>query len=95
MTARDFVDRWADTTGDELKLFVGFDEAIVGICRGFNRDPTVVYCYAKLLEILRRMGGDEEWLETQVLGGWHGPGTPVVLHQISESVGFDDDGAKV
>jgi len=83
VTKREQVDAFADTTGIQLQVMDGFDDAILGVVERFN-DHFVLYDQAKVLEILMKRDGMEE-LEAQEfheynqLGAWVGDGTPAFL----------------
>lgn len=93
MSPRDFVDRFSDefVMGDEsngLLVMDGFDDCIVGVGQRFT-DHFVVYDLKKVLAKLMADGMTYEeaieFHESQQLGAWVGPGTPVFLHLPEEA----------
>jgi hypothetical protein len=83
VTAREQLDEYADGLGEELLTADGFDQAIVGVARQFNK-LFVVYDTDKVLDILERRDGlsaDDaaEFFEVNIVGAWVGDGTPAFL----------------
>lgn len=68
---------------EDVLLFTGLDEAIVGFGYHFNR-AVAIYDLAKILALLTQQGMSieeaEEHFSYNIAGAWSGPGTPVVLH---------------
>ena len=56
----EFVQNWADFTGENLVTYDGLDEAIVGIVRSFNSPTKVTYSFTKIIDILMAQGMDAE-----------------------------------
>jgi len=59
----------------------GFDEAILGTAKRCGQTDIIAYDVAKIIDILMTRDGmdyDEaiEYFEFNILGGWHGEGTP-------------------
>jgi hypothetical protein len=59
----------------------GFEEALIGTVRQFNRGPIALYDYNKCVQILMDRDGmpeedAHEHMEFNVLGAWMGEGTP-------------------
>jgi hypothetical protein len=82
MTHREWIDQYADETGEPLLVMDGFDDCIAGIVQRFN-DTFVVYDKHKVLARLIGDGMSEEeaaefWAFNQV-GAWMGEGTPGFL----------------
>lgn len=82
MTRRD-VNRYADTSGEELLVADGFDACIVGIAQQFNKS-FVVYDRAKVIKTLMTRDGmtktdAEEFFEFNVVGAFVGEHTPAFL----------------
>jgi len=83
MTAREWVDRWADNNEVPLLVMDEFDEAIVGLCHRYT-ETFVLYDRAKIIEILAAdmledcpFGDDPETMawehfDFNIIGGWVG-----------------------
>jgi hypothetical protein len=80
--SRAVVDEWVDRTGEELMLFTGFDDAIVGVGQQFSNPPLVIYSHTKMIEMILEDGGTyEEAIEHfsfNIIGAWMGEQTPIV-----------------
>jgi len=62
----------------------GFDEAILGTARRCGQSDLIAYDVAKIIDILVTrddMDIEEaiEYFEFNILGGWHGEGTPCFI----------------
>ena len=62
----------------------GFESARIGVLRRATQEDIVVYDYDLCVAILQEREGwshDEaiEWMEHNVVGSWHGEGTPGFL----------------
>jgi len=73
----------------EAILYDGFDEALIGTARRCGQPTLAVYDYDLAVELLMRRDGltwEEavDHLEYNVVGGWHGPNTPVFLEKPDE-----------
>ena len=77
----------ADELGVELLTADGFDEAVLGIGRQFDR-MMVVYDRSRCIELLMADGmtRDEalEYFEFNVAGAWVGESTPLFLERPGE-----------
>jgi hypothetical protein len=64
-------------------LYVGFDEAIIGIAERINLRCVAVYDVSKILSILIDDGMTyneaEEYYNLNILGAWMGDNTPVYV----------------
>jgi hypothetical protein len=75
----------SDEKEPKTLLMDGFDKAFIGGLRKFGQSlPIAVYDFDKVMDILmERDGLDEddaaEHIEFNMLGGWHGEGTPCML----------------
>ena len=69
----------------ELTFCVGFDDAIIGLCRIFN-DTVVAYDRAKCIEILMQDGQDYdqavEYFEYNCMGAYVGSTTPAFIERV-------------
>ena len=59
----------------------GFDEAILGTAKRCGQTDIIAYDVAKIIDILMTRDGMDyeeaiEYFEFNILGGWHGEGTP-------------------
>jgi hypothetical protein len=59
----------------------GFEKAFVGVVRRCGKPAMFIYDYQKCIDILMEQGipSEEEaieFMEYNVVGGWHGEGTP-------------------
>jgi len=79
---RQEIDQIADETGENLLLFDGFDEAIVGVGTQFTV-AIVVYSKGKIIEAIMQDGSTyEEAIEHfdfNVAGSYMGEQTPLIL----------------
>jgi|TARA_R100000482_G_scaffold29450_1_gene9360 hypothetical protein len=70
----------------------GFDEAIIGVGRQFDKPDRIIYDYDKCLMILmldQEFTEEEarDWMEYNVLGAYVGEGTPIFkINYIEEEV---------
>lgn len=68
---------------EECVLFDGYEDALVGICHRFGRDPIAIYDLDICLETLMDEGTDYEMASdhfwTNTMGTWAGDGTPAFL----------------
>ena len=65
----------------EILFAEGYDEAILGVARQFDK-MFVLYDYRKVMEIIQRdIPADEaqEYFEENMLGAWMGEATPAYL----------------
>ena len=70
--------------GDDLMFADGYDDAIIGVCGGFD-SGRVVYSITKMLEIcMRDLSVDVEeameWLEYNTFGAFVGDYTPIYIY---------------
>jgi hypothetical protein len=70
--------------GEEVILFDGLDEALIGWARPMNSPTLAVYDYDLMVEVLMSRDGCEmdeamEFIDFNVVGAYVGPGTPVVM----------------
>ena len=67
----------------EAFLFADFDDALVGIARGFALSAVAVYDQDKCLRILMKRGlkrdEAEEYFDFNVIGTWAGEHMPIFL----------------
>ena len=64
---------------EDSLLADGFDEAIIGMVDGFNREPVVLYDKDKCIDILAKdMSREEavEYFDFNVIGAYMGENTP-------------------
>lgn len=81
MSVRDLL----EDENPEAILWDGLDDALVGVARRCGQPTLAVYDYEKCIEVFMR--GDPgmtyedavEWIEFNVVGGWIGEMTPVML----------------
>lgn len=68
---------------EECILFDGYEDALVGVCHRFGRDPVAIYDMDQCLETLMDEGTDYETASdhfwTNTMGTWAGDGTPAFL----------------
>lgn len=73
---------------DESALFSdGFDDAIIGVARGFGEAPVVAYDRAKCIEILMQdMPHEEaeEYFGFNVIGAYVGESTPIYIERVDQ-----------
>ena len=78
------IDRISDEMGENLLLFDGFDEAIVGVGTQHNV-AIVVYSKGKIIEAIMQDGGTYEeaieHFEFNVAGSYVGEQTPLILFE--------------
>ena len=71
-------------------LYDGFDDALIGIGRRCGQPDIAVYSYEACVRVLIERDGMShekavEWMEFNVVGGWCGPETPVIMGRLEES----------
>jgi len=72
----------------EAFLWDGLDDALVGVARRCGQPTLAVYDYEKCAEVFVAQGMTYEeaveWIEFNVVGGWIGEMTPVMLMRPSD-----------
>jgi hypothetical protein len=66
----------------EALLYDGLDSALIGLGRRCGQPTIAVYSYAACVAVFAvQLGydGAVEWMEFNVVGGWLGPHTPMVV----------------
>lgn len=66
----------------EAILWIGFEDALIGMALSFGKMPVALYDYDKCIEILMKdmkRGEAEEYFEFNTLGAYLGEYTPIVL----------------
>jgi hypothetical protein len=71
---------------EDVLLFTGFDDALIGWSRPMNSPTLAVYDYELIVrEVMRRDGCDMdeavEFVDFNVVGAYMGPGTPIVMYR--------------
>jgi hypothetical protein len=95
----------SDENEPKTLLMDGFDKAFVGGLLKFGQSiPIAVYDYGRVMDILMERDGLEEdeaaeYIEFNIVGGWHGEGTPCMLSRCTlrefvEDCGEDIDGSR-
>lgn len=72
---------------EDVTYAEGFDEAAIGIARGFNGVPVMAYDRAKCIEILSRdmpVEDAEEFFSFNVSGAYVGESTPIFIERIKQ-----------
>ena len=74
--------------GDDLLFADGYDDAIIGVCVGFD-SGRVAYSMQKMIEIAAKdlsVDYDEaiEWLEYNTFGAFVGNNTPIYVNDLCE-----------
>jgi hypothetical protein len=101
----EMVERLADDDGLDTQMFVGLDDAFVGLATiwsplasgGAQRLDVAVYDGSKIVQKLVAEGMDKddalEYIDFNVTGAYVGPATPVVFWpcRVSEVQGADQD----
>ena len=68
---------------EECILYDGYDDALIGVCHRFGREPIAIYDMDKCLETLMDEGIDYETASdhfwTNTMGAWNGDYTPAFL----------------
>lgn len=71
---------------EEILLFDGFDDAVIGVYQRCSQPLVVAYDYHKCIQVLVADGLSEdeaeEHMSFNVEGGWIGDRTPAVIHPI-------------
>lgn len=74
--------------GEDLILFDGYEDALIGVCHRFGREPVVIYDMDQCLESLMVEGIDYEQANehffSNTLGSWNGDMTPAFLRRFEE-----------
>jgi hypothetical protein len=78
----------ADENPDAI-LWDGLEDALVGLARRCGQPVLAVYDYNKCVEVFMArdaMSHEDavEWIEFNVVGGWLGPSTPIMLTRHQE-----------
>ena len=86
-----FLEQMEETNPGALKAMELIVAAIVGYIERIGTEPLIVYNREKCLEIIMRDDECEyeealEHFEFNVIGGWHGEGTPVFMTTLDECV---------
>jgi hypothetical protein len=76
--------------GDDLLFANGYDDAIIGVCVGFD-SGRVAYSMQKMIEIAAKdlsVDYDEaiEWLEYNTFGAFVGNNTPIYVNDLCEEI---------
>ena len=76
--------------GDDLLFADGYDDAIIGVCGGFD-SGRVAYSMQKMIEIAAKdlsVDYDEaiEWLEYNTFGAFVGNNTPIYVNDLCEEI---------
>ena len=71
--------------GDDLLFADGYDDAIIGVCAGFD-SGRVAYSVEKMIKICaKELAVDEdeavEWLEYNTFGAYVGENTPIYIYK--------------
>jgi|GEM_PF-905144 len=79
----------ADLMDESLMLADDLDEAFIGVGKRCNQPTIAVYSHERIMDILVERDGmdyDEaaEFIDYNIIGGWHGPQTPLVLIEIQD-----------
>ena len=67
-----------------LLKYDGCDQAIIGIGYRCGQQPLYIYDYGALVAVFEQQGMTfdeaEEWVDYNIVGGWIGEGTPIVMY---------------
>ena len=74
--------------GDDLLFANGYDDAIIGVCNGFD-SGRVAYSVSRMIEIAANdlsVDYDEalEWLEYNTFGAYIGSNTPIYIDRMEK-----------
>ena len=62
-----------------------YDSCIIGVGHRFHDGPLAIYSVERILAVLQGDGMDEEsameWFDFNIIGGWHGEGTPIYVRE--------------
>ena len=68
---------------EDKTVWIGCDDAILGLGHRCNQEPLVVYDYNKLIEVFIDQGMSKEesieWIDYNILEAWIGEDTPIIL----------------
>lgn len=82
---REQIEEWASDAGELLLFADGFDQAIIGIGRQFNK-TAVVYDEEKVIDILQESGMSREealeYYEFNIVGSFVGDATPIFMSKV-------------
>lgn len=70
---------------EQIGVWDGFDDAIVGVAERCGQPPLVVYDRERMIQILSRemtVEDAEEHLECNIAGAWLGVLTPMIMHKV-------------
>lgn len=81
----EYVQMWADHSGEPLITFDGLDEAIVGISTVHTQPTRVVYSFVTIIQILMESGIESyeeavEYFDFNIAGLWATENTPAILY---------------
>tara|TARA_R110000782_G_scaffold155542_1_gene247749 strand:- start:1463 stop:1690 length:228 start_codon:yes stop_codon:yes gene_type:complete len=68
---------------EDKTVWIGCDDAILGLGYRCSQEPLVVYDYNKLIEVFIDQGMSKEesieWIDYNILEAWIGEDTPIIL----------------
>lgn len=81
----EYIQKWADYTGEPLITYDGLEDAAMGIVTVHTQPTRVVYSFSKIIEVLMRdseMNYEEaiEYFDFNINGAWVGERTPAIFY---------------
>lgn len=78
---------WIADRCEDALMYDGLDAAVVGVAHRCAQPTLVVYDGDRIVRVLTKRDGmtdDEarEWIAHNIVGGWCGPNTPLVLERL-------------
>ena len=92
MTLRDKIDQWIDDRGLEgVLMWDGLEEAFLGICTVYSKEPIALFDFARCIEICVDRDGmslqeAREYLDYNVTCAWIGEQTPGFFERFDEKL---------
>lgn len=83
-TKEETFEEWRAGFDYEEPVYDGLDDCVVGMAARCGKDPLLVYDHGLLVRhFVKEDGMSEEeaveWIDFNILGGWIGEGTPLIL----------------
>ncbi len=80
------IQHWIEDSEQDLWLFTGQDDAIIGVATQFTKEPCVIYSLTGILNNLMEDGMTheeaQEFYSFNIEGAWYGDQTPYVLQDL-------------
>ena len=79
--------QWLREQDEDAVIYNGFDGAVIGVGHRCGQPPVVVYDYDRIVKVLVErdlltLEEAVEWIEHNMVGGWIGDRTPIVMNRM-------------